>query len=149
MWWWSGSGSIELQTDHYVFLFVCVLVSEHENCMRILFERERPSQSDYIVILKIFRSSSKTLNIVTGSRVPLGRRRWSVCGGWGYHWEPDKYTNSCYSSNTHLSLVYTRSDLQLSGPQITAAHDQRLASSHGQRRGSAEEPCVSKQHLLG
>lgn len=63
-----------------------VLVSEHKNCMRIPLEKEReraqPSQSDYIVILKIFRSSSKTLNIVTGSRVPPGRRRWSVCGGW-------------------------------------------------------------------
>lgn len=69
-----------------------VLVSEHKNCMRIPLEKEkggpggservRLSQSDYIVILKIFRSSSKTLNIVTGSRVPPGRRRWSVCGGW-------------------------------------------------------------------
>lgn len=66
--------------------------------------QERAAQSDYIVILKIF-SSSKTLNIVTGSRIPLGRRRWRVCGGWGYRWEPDKYTNSCYSSNTCPSLV--------------------------------------------
>jgi len=43
--------------------------------------REQASQSDYIVILKIFRSSSKTLHIVTASRVPLGRGReveWSV-----------------------------------------------------------------------
>lgn len=112
-----------------------VLVSEHKNCMRIPLKKRRGggeggrvqlSQSDYIVILKIFRSSSKTLNIVTGSRVPPGRRRWSVCGGWvgwvggrqeggmeeggrGYHWEPDKY--SCYSSNTRLSLACTTSDL--------------------------------------
>lgn len=107
-----------------------VLVSEHKNRMRIPLKKERgggerervrPSQSDYIVILKIFRSSSKTLNIVTGSRVPPGRRRWSVCGGWvggredgmeegeGYHWEPDKFSH--YSSNTRLSLAYTTSDL--------------------------------------
>lgn len=30
----------------------------------------------------------------------------STCmGGWWQHWEADKYTDSCYSSNTHLSLV--------------------------------------------
>lgn len=120
------------------------MVSEHENCMRILFEREQPSQSDYIVILKIFRSSSKTLNIVTGSRVPLGRRRWSVGGGG--HWEPDKYSDSCYSSNTRLSLGYRRSDLQLPGPQITAAHEQRPASPQGQKGRKQEELCVSKLH---
>ncbi len=122
--------------------FVCVCVSAHKNCMRILLERERPSQSDYIVILKIFRSFSKTLNIVTGSRVPLGRKRWSVWGVWGRnHWEPDKHTDSCYSSSTHLSLVYRRSDLQPSGPNITTADDHRLPSPQGQR-GEAQSSLV-------
>lgn len=76
--------------------------------MRILIGREQLSQSDYIVILKIFRSSSKTLNIVTGSRVPLGR--WSVCGGWGYHCNQ---TNTPTPATALISLLFTRSDLQL------------------------------------
>lgn len=93
--------------------------------------REQLSQSDYIVILKIFRSSSKTLNTVTGSRVPLGRRGWSVCGGWGYHCNQ---TNTPTPATALISLLFTRSDLQLWGPQITAAHERLLL----QRQGGGE-----------
>lgn len=92
-------------------------------CVWILMGREQLSQSDYIVILKIFRSPSKTLNIVTGSRVPLGRRGWSVCGGWGYH---RNQTNTPTPATALISLLFTRSDLQLWGPQITAARERLL-----------------------
>lgn len=54
--------------------------------------------------------------------------------GLGVSLEPDKYTNSCYS----VHLFSTRSNLQLWGPQITAAHG-RFASP---QRAGTKEPGV-------
>lgn len=107
--------------------------------------REQPSQWDYIVILKIFRSSSKTLSIVTGSRVPLGRGRWN--GVWGlcrplfYLYGGmvaalgSRQIHRLLLQQQHSSLTghRRRSDLQQSGAQITA-HRQTLASQQKQRR---------------
>lgn len=105
----------------------------HENNDR---EREQLSQSDYIVILKIFRSSSKTLNIVTGSRVPLGRRRWSVCGGWGYHWNQTNTPTpatvfSCSSQEVIYNYEVHRSLLHMRGLVLHRGRAQRsLGYSH-------------------
>lgn len=47
---------------------------------------------------------------------------------------------SCWS-------VHTRSDLQLSGPQITAEHEQKLASPCAGTRGSTEEPLSTQKTI--
>lgn len=113
--------------------------------MRIPFQ-ERAAQSDYIVILKIF-SSSKTLNIVTGSRVPLGRRRWRVCGGWGGITGNQTCTQTPATAATLASHWSKREVIYSYQVHRSLLHMSR-GCLHEQRMGGTEEPCVSKQLLF-
>lgn len=83
----------------------------------------------------------KTLNIVTGSRVPLERGR--LCGVF----ERGGQTNTAapaWTATRSSQLVYRRSDLQPSALQIAATHKQKPASPKpnqtvGHQRGSSSD----------